>query len=238
MKVLSMGAGRQTVALWIRFDPIIHFDYVLFGNTGDEMPETYEYIETYLKPAIGDRWIDVRNPRYDSIYEQCVDRHIAPDKMTRWCTADYKVRPIKRKLRELGATKKNPAHVYIGFSIDEIHRFNPNKPHPQYIKYEYPLLDERISLEQCKRIILEHGWPLPVKSGCYHCPFQTRRKVRALKVEHPDLFERLIQIERGVKDKMKHPYMHERALSGIDDSGTLDTYFEGEGTCDEGHCML
>ncbi|MGI0079676.1 MAG: phosphoadenosine phosphosulfate reductase family protein, partial [Nitrososphaerales archaeon] len=43
---LSFGAGVQTTALLLTDE----FDEIIFADTGAEMPETYDYIEKYVKP--------------------------------------------------------------------------------------------------------------------------------------------------------------------------------------------
>jgi hypothetical protein len=42
---------------------------------------------------------------------------------------------------------------------------------------------------------LEYGWPDPVKSGCYFCPFQSPREWSVLYHTHPDLFWDAVALE-------------------------------------------
>ena len=61
-RVISMGGGVQTTAILIRYWE--NYDYVVFADLGDEMPETYYYINHYLKPFAeekGLKWIDCRH---------------------------------------------------------------------------------------------------------------------------------------------------------------------------------
>ena len=62
VRILSMGAGVQTTACLLRFPE--RYDHIVFADTGDEEPETYEYIEKYLKPFCGEKqldWVTVKN---------------------------------------------------------------------------------------------------------------------------------------------------------------------------------
>ena len=57
-----MGAGVQTTACLLRFPE--RYDYIVFADTGDEIPETYDYIDKYLKPYCTQkqlRWVTVKN---------------------------------------------------------------------------------------------------------------------------------------------------------------------------------
>ena len=143
MKVLNMGAGVQTTAMLLEFYE--DYDLVIFADTGDEQEETYYYIEKYLKPfceSKGLEWITVRAKT--TLMDHCLKQKIIPIPTRRWCTHDFKVRPIQRELRKRGATKKNPITSCIGISIDEAHRANFNSG-VQYQVMEYPLVDKKIS---------------------------------------------------------------------------------------------
>lgn len=232
-----MGAGVQTTACLILY--IDKYDKVIFADTADEAPETYEYIRDYLQPYAGRRWVSVKSDRNDSLLKHCMDNKIIPLMTKRWCTTDFKIKPINKYLRTvLKATHKNPVYTHIGFSIDESHRANFSKKNPKYSILTYPLLDDEITRHQCYDIIKQHGWPVPPKSGCYYCPFMGKKRIRELKVSHPDLFEKVIQLEENDAKFPKRTLFGKGTVRGItaEDTMSLDD-FEEFG-CDSGHCML
>ena len=47
---LSLGAGVDTTAILLMPDIMDKTDFILFADTGGENPETYEYLDKYLKP--------------------------------------------------------------------------------------------------------------------------------------------------------------------------------------------
>jgi hypothetical protein len=49
-------------------------------------------------------------------------------------------------------------------------------------------LEYEIDRQECIEIIKAHGLPVPIKSGCYICPFQRIAQWRKLRAEHPELF--------------------------------------------------
>ena len=239
MRTLSMGAGVQTTAMLIKYNKV--YDYVIFSDTGAEMPETYWYIENYLKPfckEIGVKWQTVKDEK-TTLYDECWDKRITPILSTRHCTVTYKIHPIRRFLRSVGANSRHPALVDIGFSLDESHRFNPNPKHRvHYEKLNFPLLDDKITREQCKEIIKKKGWPIPPKSGCYFCGFSKLHHFRKLKAEHPELFKKAMELEKNASMYPRKTIKSEMKLENME-SNMLDNYIDEEpATCDTGHCFV
>ena len=239
LRVISMGAGVQTTAMLLRYYK--EYDYCIFADTGDEMPGTYYYIEKYLKPfckKVGVPWITVKHKKYNSIMEWCMNKKVLPIKRTRNCTVHFKIKPINRFLKAHGATRLNPAVIDIGFSLDESHRLGNNRFDPQYIKKNYPLLDDKITRQQCQEIIREHGWELPVKSGCDFCPFKSRKTIRALAYENPERFAKIVAMEKNDKTYPRNTLLDSGPLESILNNAHLDAYLDEDvGTCDDGHCF-
>ena len=228
MRVLSMGAGVQTTACLIKYHD--KYDGVIFADTGNEYPETYFYIRNYLKPFCEAKhipWHTVTNGRSSSLYKDCFDKKQTPFLRNRQCTREFKLVPIYRLLRKMGAKKNNPITVDIGFSTDEINRLNSSKYAKQYEIKNYPLLHDKLNRNDCKRIITEYGWPLPVKSGCYFCGFQSKAVFAKLKYEHPDLYRKVMEMEKNAGQTVR---MNKKKLT--DNDSTLD------GFCDSGNCFV
>ena len=224
MNVLSMGGGVQTTAMLIMWRD--KYDYVIFADPGDEMPETYWYIEQYLKPYAGDKWITVRRPG-PSLYDNCYQKKEVPYIQHRECTREFKIQPINKMLSKLGATAKNPAHIDIGISGDETGRIGKAEKYKvrSRIKH-YPLAEQHITRDRCKQIIKDHGWPVPEKSGCYYCGLQPRHMIRKLRYTHPELYRKAMELEKNAGK----PLNVRKILPDI--TGSLD------GFCDSGHCFV
>ena len=242
MHVLSMGAGVQTTACLLMFGK--QYDHAIFADTREEHKETYDYIEQYLKPyctKIGLTWHTVTSYKYDSLMDYCLDKKWVPTiprlRTGRLCTDNFKLRPINRKLRELGATRKAPFNVHIGISIDESVRLGPAAyvDKPQYAHKVYPLIDAHISRAKCYEVIKEHGWPLPVKSGCDFCPFSGRAHVRSIYGKDPERYKKIVEMEKNDKRGMT---MFGTPLTLSHSLDSFDNDMEAEGsTCDSGHCF-
>jgi len=114
--------------------------------------------------------------------------------------------------------------VLIGFDYGERKRAKIYADKGQ--EFRYPLIEAEIDRQGCKEIITRHGLPVPMKSGCYICPFQRVGQLRELRRKHPDLFCKLEQLEdRNNAERIrlgKKPYysfkkpVREVAEKGID----------------------
>lgn len=261
---LSMGAGIQTTAAEILiYQGKIKADEIIFSDTGLEKPETYRYIEKYLKPLSNemnvsfttvhmDIWVDEvdqtnqktgKRIHCKSLRDLIVARRRLPSIRMRWCTDKAKITPIKMYIRsqqEQGEYVK-PAQGIIGISTDEKHRMH--QPHLSEYQNIFPLVDLGISREKCKGIIKDFGWQLPEKSGCYLCPFQGGREWDTLFYNHNDLFNDSMTLEkRDVKYPTYRLYQRE-TLEKFGEKRKLGRYnmsifddWEGE-EC-SGVCML
>ena len=249
--ILSMGAGVQTSAMLLKYGKTGRYDYIVFADTRDEEPETYKYISKYLKPyaiECGIPWVTVGNLNGEGIYDYYMRVGALPKAMKRDCTRDFKIRPIHRFARSLGCTRFNPMVEDIGFSIDESDRMNESKAKSHlevsYVVKSYPFIDDRISRNDCEQIIRDHGWPVPIKSGCDFCIFKNRSQFRKLATERPERFAQIVALEKNDKKYPKFPLDGRAVLEDILKNATLDAQLvpdlTGPGTgpgCKTGPCM-
>jgi len=175
---LSYGGGvNSTAMLVLLHDEGIHFESI-YVDHGCDWPETREYIQmitekypiTILKPNV---------EGYDNLYSYSDHYKMIPSRMKRWCTDKFKVRVINQYV-------ETPCFSLIGFSTDEGHRAKPQ--YKDGIENRFPLIEREINRRQCKEIINEHNLPMPIKSGCWFCPFQRVGQWKKLRRQHPDLY--------------------------------------------------
>lgn len=189
MTVLSYGGGvNSTALLLLKFKEI---DALIFSDPGAELPRTYSYIDQYVKPFCELHKIDFITVKIEQdIYAAYDEQKSLPAIVRRSCTVKWKITPINKYLK-----KHWPGHkVMIGIDFGELHRARFNDPEKLY-----PLIDAEINRAGCVEIITDHGWPDPGKSGCFFCPFQSKRQWRDLYLEDRDLFERARDLEAQSK---------------------------------------
>lgn len=238
-RILSMGAGVQTTACLVRY--YYEYDAVVFADTGDEKAETYRYIEEVLKPYCNKRdiqWVTVRSEKAATLLDYCKERKMMPTRMNRFCTREFKIRPIRIWLRQNGATAKNPITVDLGISADELHRVNSSKYAVKYEIKNYPLIKDRITRRDCEEIIAAAGLPRAVKSGCDYCPFIGKKRVQRLARADPERYAKVVAMEEGAKNFPKYTLFEGVTLRELErremSNSTLDSVLE----CDSGHCFV
>lgn len=194
--ILSFGGGVNSVALMVLLlEKRKPLDEVVFADTGSEVPETYEHVEVARK-YLSDRSVPfttVRKRSGESLFETCWKRRVIPSAVWRWSTRDFKVTPIHSYYRKLGA----PVVQYLAIAYDEIERMKDSRV--DYVTNVFPLVDRKITRAGCIEIIERAGLPVPVKSGCFFCPFNSGERWMWLHEEHPELYEKAVALEEHSK---------------------------------------
>jgi hypothetical protein len=193
-KYLSFGGGVNSVAMMLMLlDQGENFE-AIFVDHGTDWPETYEYfgmLQGWLKDN-GHDPVTVLKPDakgFDNLYDHCMYFNFAPSIQRRSCTDKFKIRPIHDYV-------EIPCFMYIGIDFGEAKRAKLSVRNG--IENRYPLIEHEIDREGCKAIITSHELPLPMKSGCYICPFQKRSQWIELRKKHPELFCKAVALEERV----------------------------------------
>lgn len=181
---LSFGGGVNSVAMHLLLlEQGVQFETIFVDHETD-WPETYEYFKMFQGWLItrGLPRITVLKPDvqgYSSIYDYFWHYEMVPSFMLRICTDRFKVRVLTNHVSK-------PCFMMLGIDAGESKRakLNTNKG----IENRFPLIEAEIDRLGCEEIIKAHGLPLPMKSGCYICPFQKRSQWKELRMKHPDLF--------------------------------------------------
>lgn len=266
MKVISYGGGVQSTALVVmavqgELGPV---DAALFSNVGDdsEHPDTLAYIRTVAQPWAERHGLPMhtlhrtrRDGQRETLMEQLgrSKRSLPiPVRMqdtgapgTRSCTATFKIKVVGKWLRAHGASKKHPADVLIGISWDEAMRIG-NKHVAAYERPLYPLVERRLTREDCKRIIERAGLPVPPKSSCYFCPFHKPSTWARMRRDEPGLFQQSADLEAMLNRRRDdlgkdHVYLTRfgkplaEAIQ-IEQDGLDFGTGPGAESCDEGYC--
>ena len=195
--VLSYGGGVNSVALMLLLiqgkQPL---DEVVFADTGAEVPETYAYLETTRKVlSEAGTPFTVLPPagRHGGLYQTAWHRRVIPSALWRWSTRDFKVSPLHRHYRR----RYERVVQYLGIAYDEIERMK-RSPRDD-VENVFPLVDAKITRDGCIELIREAGLPVPVKSGCFFCPFNNIDRWGWLYEEHRDLFDKAVALEENSK---------------------------------------
>jgi hypothetical protein len=196
LRILSLGAGVQssTLALMIEKNLVPMVDCAIFADTGAEPKEVYTWLE-WLKKQVSYpvHIVQWRNLKEDLIAVANGKRNIVPipfftiDEsgkkgiMRRQCTADYKIRPVTKKIRELlgleiGEKRKanTKVELLMGISKDETMRMKQNQI--KYITNVYPLIDMGWRRSHCIEWFEKNFNKTPPRSACTFCPFHDSKE--------------------------------------------------------------
>jgi hypothetical protein len=187
---LSFGGGVNSVAMMLLLmDEGVEFEAVYAWMP--DWPETHEYLMMLEEKGYPITVITggepVRGIKEGNLYEYAWLQHMMPQRNPRWCTAKFKVGTLIKY-------QKPPAFVNIGISMDESHRAKMSRS--DGLENRFPLIERGIDRDGCIEIIKSHGLPVPIKSGCYICPFQRVSQFKQLRRKHPELFCKLVDLER------------------------------------------
>ena len=58
------------------------------------------------------------------------------------------------------------------------------------------------SRDDAEEYIKSKGLDVPMRSGCWFCPFQRKSQWRRLAHDHPDLLQKVKELEREVGDRL------------------------------------
>lgn len=195
--IVSFGAGQNSTAMIIMMkNQGVKIDAILFAETGNEMPKTYTFLKEFKKWCKKNNFnfVEVQS-KLGNLKNYYTKEKIIPYRMFRQCTHKFKIIPIMDWVKNQYGIKQ-PVNMFMGISVEEKHRQNKIIGRKQ-IKFLFPLVENEIDREGCVEIIKKEGMSVPVKSGCYFCPFQAKKEWIKLYNEYPDLFNDCIRFEKN-----------------------------------------
>lgn len=265
--IINLGAGVQssTMALLAAHGEITPMpDAAIFADTGGEPQEVYEWLDYIIGTlpfpvyvvSNGNLEVDTlvvsdhkKGYKYRrSLIPAFIGGH---GLLGRTCTADYKIKPIRKKLKELiglGPNDRWPKETvvttWLGISLDEIQRMKMQTEPWQ--DFRHPLIEKRMTRWDCLRWMENQGYPEPPRSACYFCPFHSNDEWRRLT---DDEFQKAVEFDEKLRDDVGQgmvdaghlkglPYLHrdnkplrDVDLSTAEDHGQISWLDECAGMC-------
>jgi hypothetical protein len=114
--------------------------------------------------------------------------------LLRSCTDKFKIAPIRRHLRSLGATK---AELWLGMTTDESVRVKPSPL--KWITHRWPLIEKSLSRGDCEAYLSRLGLRV-AKSACVFCPYRSDASWLQVKANAHD-WEAAIAYDESIRDK-------------------------------------
>jgi hypothetical protein len=206
MRVLSLGAGVQSsaLALMIAKGRVPMVDCAIFADTQGEPAETYRWLDWLeMQLPFPVHRVTAGNMRADIMADATKEvRYLLPTFTAdggmgkRQCTNHYKLIPIRRKVRELGATADKPTIQLIGISYDEAWRMKPS--YNRHTIHTWPLVEMEWSRWHCIEFMMEGWGRVPPKSACTYCPYGDNERLRRLP---PAEFADVVELDDFIRDR-------------------------------------
>lgn len=221
---LAEGVGCSDAAREIarqRCSPRIE---CFFTDTGKELPEVYEYLDTlekYLDQPIErlspfSRREDANTAPFDH-FLWADHGGLLPSRRQRWCTLKMKIRPMN------AFVGTDQALNYVGIRADEMARSKLSSL--RNVTPVYPFVIDGLVrhdiialLEQTTGVPSYYAWRS--RSGCYFCFFQRKKEWLGLRKHHPDLFQQAMKYEADTYDPntgRTYTWMDKMSLRELDE---------------------
>jgi hypothetical protein len=206
-----------------------HLDAAIFADTGWEPRAVYEHLNWLEKKAkesgipvhrvsAGDLRQDlldavagkrkrIANPPFYVRNRDETGEYDTPDRggmLWRACTKEYKIDPIRRKIRviaeEVAGSARLPGGLveqWFGISFDEWRRMRQSDV--AYIVNRYRLVDRRLTRLECIAWLRQHGYSVPPKSACLGCPYHSDATWRTMKRQRPEEWQATVAFDRAIR---------------------------------------
>ena len=223
LRVISLGAGVQSTVMALmaeKGDIGPRPDCAVFADTGWEPKEVYTHLD-WLEKQLSfpvhrvsrgnikedlETNLNTTGHKFASIPFFLINKNGSNGMARRQCTSEYKLKPIRKKVRELAGLKprqRTPkdfvVEMWIGISRDEVMRVKPS--HDSWVENRWPLLEKNFNRRDCLRWFNDNYTDRPLaKSACVGCPFHNDHEWRRLKESFPDEFEEACQIDEKLRD--------------------------------------
>ncbi|WP_031046025.1 hypothetical protein [Streptomyces sp. NRRL F-5650] len=193
-------------------------DYAIFADTGWEPQAVYRHLDRLerdiaapagipvLRVSSGNIRKDALDPnhRFASMPLYILNKDGKPGMTRRQCTGEYKIKPLKKKVRELLGypyPARIPRDVYVeqwvGISTDEFHRAKDSDV--KYMRNRHPLIDMGWSRADCVRYLTSLGLADTPKSSCLGCPFHGNAQWRSIRDSSPQEWADVVAFDAAIR---------------------------------------
>lgn len=208
---LSLGWGVQSWTLvgMVAFGELPPIDAAIHADTTHERGATYDFarrwtpwlkergvkVVTVVPPDSGvtDNYGGMMLPAY-------MWKDDKPAQFSRQCTQNWKRAPVRRWLQ---ANRNGlPVEMWLGISLDEYQRMKDSDV--KYIGHRWPLIEKRMTRQDCVKWLQFHGLEVPPKSSCVFCPYHSIAGWRDVKQSAED-WQKAVDVDKAIR-KARPPY--------------------------------
>jgi len=244
MTLWAFGGGTQSAAIaaLVCNGKLSPPDFAYISDTGREGSETWTYLDEVITPRLSDVGVNIHRIPHsystvdlwsgadgNSIVMPMFSTQNGRGMASKFCSTEWKKRPGERYLREHGITEGD---LWIGFSADEMQRCRTRESGGKY-PHVYPLIDLRMSRNDCLAYLNRAGWPEPPRSSCWMCPYKTQKEWASLPAGD---FAKAVALEKEIQLRDTDLWFHRSCepLDAVRFDDQPDLFAE---ECDSGMCF-
>lgn len=217
INIVSFSGGKDSTAmLLLMIENNYPIDDIIFFDTGWEFDEIYQHIyklEKYINREITKIYPEKSFDYWFSEHIKTKGKRKGeqgygwPDFMNRWCTR-IKIDSIKKYYKKQNYNENNSIE-YIGIAKNEKKRLNKFK---NVFNREHPLVDFNFDEEQTLKYCYKKGfdwnglYQKVCRVSCFCCPLQSMRDLRAIYTYKPNLWNKMIEMDKKSKRDFKSNY--------------------------------
>ncbi|MGW6012922.1 hypothetical protein [Streptomyces sp. NPDC055210] len=193
-------------------------DYAIFADTGWEPKAVYTHLDRLdkeiatpagipiLRVSSGNIRNDALDPdhRFASMPLYILNQDGKQGMTRRQCTGEYKIKPIKKKVRELLGypyPQRIPNGIFVeqwvGISTDEFHR--AKDADVRYMRNRQPLINLNWSRRDATRYLYYIGLESTPKSSCLGCPFHGNAQWRNIRDTSPAEWQDVVEFDAAIR---------------------------------------
>lgn len=224
---ISLGLGVQSTALYFMssLGELPSVDAAIFIDLGREKRKTYEYLDFLQDWQVKNTGIPLIIVRRKNLYQDLLNQENSTGQrfasipaytrgedgkigmLRRQCTNEYKIAQVDMAIREYLQVESLRGCKIL------------NNPEQLWKVHVYPFTGYEIGRDASLRLpgsqclvmsrgaieswYLSHGLPIPPKSACVFCPYQSEFSWAAMKREVPDDFEAACRVDDALRNSTK-----------------------------------
>lgn len=224
LNVISLGMGVQSTAMYLMSctGELPRADYAVFADTGREKTATMKMLRWLLQWKKKNGGIEIIIVKEKNLYQDLLSpepgRFASIPAYTtkgggmlrRQCTNEYKIEQVDKAIRNLYGLDARmwtrPTTIWKGITIDEVERVSI--PQEGWKTYLYPFCGyqtQKVDSPTMSRTDIlawygRTGFPVPAKSSCVFCPYQSDAAWKELKETYPKDFADAVRVDEAIRN--------------------------------------
>lgn len=182
---VSISGGRSSAMMArIMLDNYNQSELIFtFANTGKELPQTLDFVnECDLRWSLNTVWLEycpidkfkivdyLTASRSGQPFESLIKKKkYLPNRVTRFCTTELKIKPMQNYLKSLGFNSKWDCAVGIRYDEESRYRRLKSAHQKLYDRYLFPLYDFKVGKKEVAKFWASQDFDLQIPSEYGNC---------------------------------------------------------------------